>query len=92
MVVWWCGGVVVVWWFGVVVVCFILPITEAPQLTMVTLYWTGYHKTWWWWWGVVYQAIIVPPQLTLFNSVLDWVVAISVHIQKILVDDNLDIS
>ena len=42
---WWCGGVVVVWWFGVVVVCFILPITEAPQLT-------------------------------LFNSVLDWVVAI----------------
>ena len=79
VVVWWCGGVVVVWWFGVVVVCFILPITEAPQLTMVTLYWTGFHKTWWWWWwwwGVVYQAIIVPPQLTLFNSVLDWVVAI----------------
>ena len=26
--------------------------------------------------GVVYQAIIEPPQLTLFNSVLDWVVAI----------------
>ena len=50
VVVWWCGGVVVVWWFGVVVVCFILPITEAPQLTMVTLYWTGFHKTWWWWW------------------------------------------
>ena len=31
----------------------------------------------WWWWGVVYQAIIEPPQLTLLNSVLDWVVAIS---------------
>ena len=26
---------------------------------------------------VVYQAIIEPPQLTLFNSVLDWVVAIT---------------
>ena len=27
--------------------------------------------------GLVYQVIIVPPQLTLFNSVLDWVVAIT---------------
>ena len=36
--------------------------------------------TWWgWWWVVVYQVIIEPPQLTLFNSVLDWVVAIKGH-------------
>ena len=50
----------------------------------LTLYWTElYQKVmtwWWWWWGVVDQAIIEPPQLTLFNSVLDWVVVINIFI------------
>ena len=41
---------------------------------------------------VVYQAIIEPPQLTLFNSVLDWVVAIYWLKRNPLVYDNfLDI-
>ena len=31
---------------------------------------------------VVYQVIIEPPQLTLFDSVLDWVVAIIDQLYK----------
>ena len=42
-----------------------------------------------WWWVVVYQAIIEPPQLTLFNSVLDWVVAINTSRLQLLNDASL---
>ena len=39
---------------------------------------------------MVYQAIIEPPQLTLFNSVLDWVVATKAYNLSDLLDVVLD--
>ena len=77
---WWCGGGggggVVVWSF--------LAIIEPPQLTPRLLLVNSVQKKLSYGVGVVvvwsFLAIIEPPQLTLFNSVLDWVVAISISI------------